>query len=162
MNNIIIDNFIDDPNKYVIDILDKNFQDVTAGDTLFKGIQVRKIDELQYKVEDAFPDYEVTFNFIRQSPLDQKEPNFIHTDEMMGDKTVLLYLNKHHPTEDGTTLYNFNKVLDDYIPMCTFYACYNRLIIFDSSIPHSRNIYENFGEGEYSRLVQVMFLKLKQ
>ena len=110
MENIIIDNFIHNPNKYVIDILDKSFQDVTAGDTLFKGIQVRKMDELQYKVEDAFPNYDVTFNFIRQSPLNQKEPNFIHTDEMMGDKTVLLYLNKHHPMEDGTTLYNFNKV----------------------------------------------------
>ena len=133
MENIIIDNFIHNPNKYVIDILDKSFQDVTAGDTLFKGIQVRKMDELQYKVEDAFPNYDVTFNFIRQSPLNQKEPNYIHTDEMMGDKT-----------------------------MCTFYACYNRLVIFDSSTPHSRNIYENFGEGEYSRLVQVMFLKLKK
>jgi hypothetical protein len=81
---------------------------------------------------------------------------------MMGDKTVLLYLNKWQPIEDGTTLYKFNKVADDYLPMCTFYAQYNRLVIFDSSIPHSRNIFENFGEGEYSRLVQVMFLKEKK
>mgnify|MGYP003652702635 FL=1 len=162
MKHIMIDNFLEDPNKYVIDVLKNEFEDVKAGDTIFKGIQVRTIDELQYKVEDAFPDYEVTFNFIRQSPLNQKEPNYIHTDEMMGDKTVLLYLNKHHPMEDGTTLYKFNRVADDYIPMCTFYAQYNRLVIFDSSIPHSRNMYENFGEGEYARLVQVMFLKKKQ
>tara|TARA_R110000751_G_scaffold52526_3_gene114485 strand:- start:2103 stop:2591 length:489 start_codon:yes stop_codon:yes gene_type:complete len=162
MKHIMIDNFLEDPNKYVIDVLKNEFEDVKAGDTIFKGIQVRTIDELQYKVEDAFPDYEVTFNFIRQSPLNQKEPNYIHTDEMMGDKTVLLYLNKHHPMEDGTTLYKFNRVADDYLPMCTFYAQYNRLVIFDSSIPHSRNMYENFGEGEYARLVQVMFLKEKQ
>ena len=162
MKHIMIDNFLEDPNKYVIDVLKNEFEDVKAGDTIFKGIQVRTIDELQYKVEDAFPDYEVTFNFIRQSPLNQKEPNYIHTDEMMGDKTVLLYLNKHHPMEDGTTLYKFNRVADDYLPMCTFYAQYNRLVIFDSSIPHSRNMYENFGEGEYARLVQVMFLKKKQ
>tara|TARA_S200000501_G_scaffold143844_1_gene135812 strand:+ start:342 stop:830 length:489 start_codon:yes stop_codon:yes gene_type:complete len=162
MNYIMIDNFLDDPNQYVIDALKGKFEDVKDGDTKFKGIQVRCMDEMQYKIEEAYPNYEVTYNFIRQSPLDQEEPNFIHTDEMMGDKTILLYLNKFHPTEDGTTLYKFNKVEKDYLPMCTFYAQYNRLVVFDSTIPHSRNIFENFGEGEYSRLVQVIFLKLKK
>jgi len=162
MKHIMIDDFLDNPNQYVFDILKGKFNDVQDGEVLFKGIQVRGMDELQYKIEEAFPNYEVTFNFIRQSPLDQEEPNFIHTDEMMGDKTILLYLNKNHPKSDGTTLYNFNKVADDYVPMCTFYAKYNRLVIFDSPIPHSRNIFENFGEGEYSRLVQVIFLKEKK
>jgi len=161
MNYIMIDNFLDEPNKYVIDVLKEKFEDVADGDTLFKGIQLRSMDEMQYKIEKAYPDYMVTYNFIRQSSLNQEEPNFIHTDEMMGDKTILLYLNKHHPVEDGTTLYKFNKVSDNYLPMCTFYAQYNRLVVFDSSIPHSRNIFENFGEGEDSRLVQVIFLKLK-
>ena len=162
MNYIMIDDFLDDPNKYVVEVLKGKFEDIADGETLFKGIQPRPIDEVQYKIEEAYPDYDVSFNFIRQSPLNQEEPNFIHTDEMMGDKTLLLYLNKFHPVEDGTTLYKFNKVSDDYLPMCTLYAQYNRLVVFDSSIPHSRNIFENFGEGEYSRLVQVVFLKRKQ
>jgi len=162
MTYTMIDEFLDDPNKYVRDILKGEFIDVDDGDCIFKGIQVRGMDELQYKMEEAYPNYEVTYNFIRQSPLDQEEPNFIHTDEMMGDKTILLYLNKQHPPSDGTTLYKYNRVADDYVPMCTFYSQYNRLVIFDSPIPHSRNIFENFGKGEYSRLVQVMFLKLKK
>jgi len=161
MTNIIIDNFLDNPNQYVIEALEKDFYDVSYGDITFKGIQKRDIDEFQYKIEGAYPEYEVTFNFIRQSPLNQEEPNYIHTDEMMGDKTVLLYLNKQHPVEDGTTLYKYNKIRDDYLPLSTFYSEYNRAVVFDSLIPHSRNIYENFGEGEYSRLVQVIFLKRK-
>ena len=161
MNNIIIDNVLDDPNKYVIELLEKDFYDVSYGDITFKGIQKRSMDEFQYKIEGAYPEYDVTLNFIRQSPHGQEEPNYIHTDEMMGDKTVLLYLNKHHPVEDGTSLYKFNKILNDYLPICTLFSEYNRAVIFDSLIPHSRNLFENFGEGEYSRLVQVIFLKLK-
>ena len=162
MNYIMIDNFLDDPNKYVIEVLKGKFEDIEVGDQKFKGIQVRGMDEMQYKIEEGYPDYDVAFNFIRQSPQNQEEPNFIHTDEMMGDKTILLYLNKWQPLEDGTTLYKFNKVADGHLPMCTFYAEYNRVVVFDSKIPHARNIPENYGEGEYSRLVQVMFLKQKK
>jgi hypothetical protein len=33
------------------------------------------------------------------------------------------------------------------------------MIIFDSELAHSRNIFENFGKDESSRLVQVVFLR---
>jgi len=161
MINMIFDNFLDNPNKYVVDALKGTFEDVIYGDVIFKGIQKRGMDEFQYKIEELFPEEEVVFNFMRQSPLNQEEPNFIHTDEMMGDKIVLLYLNSYHPLEDGTTLYKYNKFLDNYVPMCTLYAGYNRMVMFDAKIPHSRNIFENFGEGEYSRLLQVIFMKTK-
>tara|TARA_Y100001970_G_C14111467_1_gene791121 strand:- start:342 stop:809 length:468 start_codon:yes stop_codon:yes gene_type:complete len=155
MTNIIINNIIDDPDQYVNNILEGEFIDVQDGDNVFKGIQVRSNDELQQKVEKAFPQYFVTYNFVRQSPVNQKEPNFIHTDEMMGDMTILLYLNKKYPKQAGTTLYQDDK------PMCVFHAAYNRMVIFDSKIPHSRNLYKNFGTKKDSRLVQVMFIKLK-
>jgi|TARA_R110000787_G_scaffold70013_6_gene155637 hypothetical protein len=155
MINLILDKVIEDPDQYVKDILKLKFQDVQDGEKLFKGIQIRKNDELQSKIEKSYPDYYVTYNFVRQSPLNQIEPNFVHTDEMMGDKTVLLYLNKENPPGAGTTLYDYDN------PMCIFFAKYNRLVIFDSNIPHSRNIFENFGTGSSSRLLQVMFLKKK-
>lgn len=155
MNNIIINNIIKNPDQYVKDILSNKFVDIKDGDTVFKGIQIRKDDELQKKIEVAFPNYMVTYNFVRQSPLNQKEPNFIHSDEMMGDKTILLYLNKNYPNGAGTTLYHNN------IPMCVFYAAYNRMVMFDSIVSHSRNIFQNYGSGNESRLVQVMFIKLK-
>ena len=155
MTQLIINDIIKSPDLYVKEILSGLFIDIKDGDNAFKGIQVRENDELQKKIEDIFPDYTVTYNFVRQSPLNQSEPNFIHSDEMMGDKTVLLYLNKTYPKGAGTTLYHNN------LPVCVFYAAYNRMVIFDSIISHSRNIFENYGIGNDSRLVQVMFLKLK-
>ena len=41
MNYIIIDDFLDDPNKYVKEVLQGKFEDIADGDTLFKGIQPR-------------------------------------------------------------------------------------------------------------------------
>jgi len=153
MNIFSLDNVIKDPDLYVDDILKEGFIDVPDGDKVFKGIQPRKDDELQKFIEFLFPEYTAVYNFVRQSSLNQVEPNFIHTDEMMGDKTILLYLNKVFPKGAGTTLYK------EETPVCIAYSDYNRLVVFDSITPHSRNIFENFGEGKDSRLVQVMFIK---
>ena len=48
MNYIMIDDFLDDPNKYVIEVLKGKFEDIADGETLFKVIQPRPIDEVQY------------------------------------------------------------------------------------------------------------------
>ena len=153
MNLFYLDNVISDPDTYVEDILSKDFIDVLDGDNVFKGIQPRDRDELQVLIETMLPKYDVVYNFVRQSSVNQEEPNFIHTDEMMGDKTILLYLNKKFPKGYGTTLYK------DKSPACKIYADYNRMVIFDSNIPHARNIFKNFGENKDSRLVQVVFVK---
>jgi hypothetical protein len=102
----------------------------------------------------AFPGYAVNWNFVRKSPLNQEEPNFIHTDEMMGDITCILYLNKEKPNEDGTTIYD-----EDKNPLFVLYSKFNRMIAFSSESPHSRNILENFGDEDSARLIQVIFLK---
>ena len=89
-----------------------------------------------------FNDYCVKYNFVRQSPFKQKEPNYIHSDEMMGDKTILLYLNKTYPEGAGTTFYN-----EDETKSCSVNMKYNRLVAFDS-YHHSRTLYDNFGTGK--------------
>jgi hypothetical protein len=35
------------------------------------------------------------------------------------------------------------------------------MIAFNAEAPHSRNIFDNFGEAETARLVQIIFLKAK-
>ena len=90
------------------------------------------------------------------SPYNQEEPNFIHRDDMMGDMTCILYLNKQKPALDGTTIYDENRN-----PIFVAYSKFNRMIAFESKYLHSRNIYKNFGEGRHSRLIQVIFLKKK-
>jgi hypothetical protein len=157
MNLITFDNIIKDPIAYVSDIHLHEFQDVADGENVFKNIQPRdNNDEFAKYICDLFVGHKINLNFIRKSPLNQKEPNFIHTDEMMGDITCILYLNHFEPDGNGTTIYD-----EDNNKLLTMYSKFNRMIAFDSKSPHSRNIYDNFGEGEHARLVQIIFLKQK-
>jgi len=155
MTVVAIDDVIKEPKVYVRDIFDIGFQDITLGEQTFKNIQPRdNNDEFAKAVKFAFPEYKVAYNFVRKSPFNQAEPNFIHTDEMMGDITVILYLNKLSPDEDGTIIYD-----NDHKPLCRLYSKFNRMVAFLSRMPHSRSIFENFGDGEEARLIQVIFLK---
>jgi hypothetical protein len=157
MNLITFDNIIKNPLSYVSDIHLHGFQDVADGEYTFKNIQPRdKNDEFAKYVSELFLGYKVDLNFVRKSPLNQEEPNFVHTDEMMGDITCLLYLNEQAPEDDGTTIYD-----DDKKPLLTMYSKFNRMIAFNSDAPHSRNLFDNFGEEETARLVQIIFLKAK-
>jgi hypothetical protein len=157
MNLITFDNIIKDPLSYVSDIHLHGFQDVADGEYTFKNIQPRdKNDEFAKYVSELFLGYKVDLNFIRKSPLNQEEPNFVHTDEMMGDITCLLYLNEQAPEDDGTTVYD-----EDKKALITMYSKFNRMIAFNSDAPHSRNLFHNFGEAETARLVQIIFLKAK-
>ena len=157
MNLITFDNIIKDPLSYVSDIHLHGFQDVADGEYTFKNIQPRdKNDEFAKYVTELFSGYKVDLNFVRKSPLNQEEPNFVHTDEMMGDITCLLYLNEQAPEDDGTTVYD-----EDKKALITMYSKFNRMIAFNSDAPHSRNIFDNFGEAQTARLVQVIFLKAK-
>ena len=157
MNLITFDNIIKDPLSYVEDIHLHGFQDVADGEYTFKNIQPRdKNDEFAKYVSELFIGYKVDLNFVRKSPLNQEEPNFVHTDEMMGDITCLLYLNEQAPEDDGTTVYDENKK-----PLLTMYSKFNRMIAFNSDAPHSRNLFHNFGEAATARLVQIIFLKAK-
>ena len=156
MNLGILDNVLIHPNRYIKEINENEFIDVVDGDKVFHNIQPRSNVDMFARIAMAYlgPKFYVTFNFVRKSPLNQQEPNFIHTDEMMGDVTAILYLSKDHPQDDGTTIYDENGDKS-----CVFYSKFNRMVLFDSTLPHSRNIFENFGEGDDSRLIQVAFLK---
>lgn len=157
MNLITFDNIIKDPKAYVSDIHLHEFQDVADGEYTFRNIQPRDSnDEFALYVTNLFFDYKIDLNFIRKSPLNQEEPNFVHTDEMMGDVTCILYLNEQAPEDDGTTIYDEYKK-----PLLTMYSKFNRMIAFNSEAPHSRNLFHNFGEAESARLVQIIFLKAK-
>ena len=157
MNLITFDNIIKDPLSYVSDIHLHGFQDVADGEYTFKNIQPRdKNDEFAKYVSELFIGYKGDLNFVRKSPLNQEEPNFVHTDEMMGDITCLLYLNEQAPEDDGTTVYD-----EDKKALITMYSKFNRMIAFNSDAPHSRNLFHNFGEAETARLVQIIFLKVK-
>jgi len=157
MSVFIYDKVIEDVDAYVADIQNGSFEDISDGVNTFKNIQIRdNIDEFAKLILFLFSGYNIAFNFVIKSPFNQDEPNFIHSDEMMGDITCILYLNKEHPENDGTTIYDKDKK-----PMLVAYSKYNRMITFNSNELHSRNIFENFGSDNDARLVQVIFLKKK-
>lgn len=156
MNVIVSDDVLQNPNEYVKNILSRDFMDIWQDDSVFHNIQPRPHDDefAQFVLNIVNPGYEVVYNFVRKSPYLQEEPTFIHTDEIMGDLTAILYLSKDHPKEDGTTLYDF-----DGNKSCVFYSKFNRVLIFEAPTPHSRNIFENFGNDDTARLIQVVFLR---
>jgi hypothetical protein len=150
----VIDNFLDSPEEHLENILNGQFTDYESNVGIFKNIQDLQSDIVSNKLLEIFPNLNVAYNFARLSPEGQEEPNFIHNDSMMGQLTCILYLSKEHPVEDGTTIYD-----SDCSTKCVeIRSKFNRMIIFNSDLPHSRNIFSNFGVGEKSRLIQVIFL----
>tara|TARA_R110001592_G_scaffold38717_2_gene127618 strand:+ start:1676 stop:2143 length:468 start_codon:yes stop_codon:yes gene_type:complete len=153
MNIGIYEDVITNVDSYVEDIHNYGFEDVQLEEGLFKNIQVRPEDDLVEILKGYYPIHKAVLNFVRRSPKNQVEPNWIHTDDMMGDLTAILYLSKNHPEEDGTTLYYKG------FKSCILRSRYNRLIVFPSHLYHSRNIFDNFGFADEARLIQVCFLK---
>lgn len=153
----IIDNFLDDAELHLQDIFNHEFSDVPTDVGVFKNIQDRQSDIVSDAVLNLLPNYEVAYNFVRKSPLNQEEPTYVHSDDIMGDLTCLLYLSKSHPREDGTTIYDN----DEVTKTMEFRSKFNRMIIFDAKLFHSRNILTNFGVNKSARLIQVIFLKKK-
>ena len=154
MTTIFLTDVFEDPDKYVEGIKQKGFTDFQSGENVFKNVQELERDDVVKAIESLLG-AKLVLSFARMSPLGQEEPNFIHKDDMHGDYTAILYLNKVYPSGYGTTLYDEN---DDEILVCK--AKYNSLFIFPSSVKHSRNTLQNFGEGDDARLVQVMFFKI--
>ena len=154
MTTIFLTDVFENPDKYVEGIKQKGFTDFKSGENVFKNVQKLERDDVVKAIESLLG-AKLVLSFARMSPLGQKEPNFIHKDDMHGDYTAILYLNKLYPSGYGTTLYDEN---DDEILICK--AKYNSLFIFPSSVKHSRNTLQNFGEGGDARLVQVMFFKV--
>jgi hypothetical protein len=157
MNIAVFDDVLSDPKSYVQQIHRAGFTDVDYGGTLFRNIQPRdNSDEMARLLGYLFPNYVISMNFVRKSPLDQAEPNYIHSDENEGDITCILYLNENAPAEDGTTIYD-----SDGKKVAVLHSKFNRMVSFPSAELHSRNIYENFGTDTDARLIQVIFLKKK-
>jgi hypothetical protein len=93
----------------------------------------------------------------------------------MGEWSALLYLNPEHPRSDGTAFWKHlptgeiensiphlrsdegRKVSDKWEIWKAVPAKFNRLVTFPSTYFHSRSIFDNYGDGDDARLVQVTF-----
>jgi hypothetical protein len=178
MNEIrIFDNVFPQPESYRAAALRAEYRSYDFGHCVFHGIATGgPTVELLAFIRGIQPNLEPTLTFFRQSPLDQAEPNDIHTDVDMGSWTALLYLNPAPPKEDGTNFWTHKATgaissaiahersiegrdRDAWVLREHVAGKFNRVLMFPGALFHSRAIHANYGAGESARLVQVVFGK---
>lgn len=152
----VLDDALPDPMAYRAAALRSTFRDVTLGPDTFRGIAPcnrRHVTCLAAAVTGAAP----ALSFFRKSPLGQTAPNFVHSDEVMGRFTGIYYLNPEPADGDGTAFWERSGgqwKMTRLVP-----AKFNRLLTFSAGLHHSRALFNNYGEGDDARLIQVIFLR---
>lgn len=166
----VFDDVLSNPFQYRAEALKREFRTYDFPPT-FHGIAPAPQGPLREWLRRYFPELTAKVSFFRRSPKDQVEPNYIHTDEAMGDWTALLYLNPEPAPDDGTIFWRHRSTLKEtgsewmydghepekWIEMQRVTAKFNRLLLFRAPFFHSRAIPENYGDGDTARLIQVMF-----
>jgi len=175
----IADGVIGDLEAYRAAVLASSFQTVTVGPLAFHGIAECTDPELIAWITLHYPHAQPRMTFVRQSPAGQVEPHFIHTDRDMGDWSGILYLTAQPAIGDGTSFWRDRETgatastatsaaalcaeaitwqqPDRWDVWATVKAQPNRLVLFPSTLFHSRAIFDNYGRGEDARLIQVIF-----
>lgn len=152
----VLDDALPDPLAYLADARQRPYRDQTFGPDTFHGIAYPCRRDVAEIVE-AHTRARVWFTVFRRSPLGQVEPNYIHSDETMGRFSGIYYMNTDPPEGDGTKFWQRDG--DGWKMTRHVEARFNRLLIFDSGLTHSRAIFDNYGEGDGARLIQVLFLR---
>lgn len=152
----ILDNVLPDPMAYLSEVKRLSFRDLTFGPDTFKGIATSHRDDID-RVAEAETGALSVLSFFRRSPKGQAEPNYVHSDAAMGRFTGIFYLNPEPRDGDGTAFwerYGSEWKMARLVP-----AKFNRLLTFSAGLHHSRALFDNYGEGDSARLIQVIFLR---
>lgn len=173
----VFDDVLKNPLDYARNARASHFHSVAVGPATFHGIADADQQILHRWLVAKFPRVIPTLSFFRESPAEQDEPNFVHTDRDMGDWTAILYLTEKPADGDGTTFWRDDKTgeytsretnihaegerwadLDRWREGAAVDAVFNRCLVFSSALFHSRALFENYGTaGKDARLIQVVF-----
>jgi hypothetical protein len=170
----VFDDFVAEPEAYRAAALAGEFRSFHFPEATFHGISIADTNEVPVRIAQRFPGAEPTLSFFRKSPAGQTEPHFIHTDADMGEWSAILYLSPDPPAEDGTSFWTHRETnavesavpherseegrsTEGWILRRTVSAKFNRLVVFRSTLFHSRAIHANWGDGDEARLTQVTF-----
>ena len=166
-NLIIVDNFLDDPDKVRSIVLGLDFDRVQPS---VPGVRSHRVGgDLQIEVEDklkvAFGCKEIIWDMTQdtlcfQSCMEGTE-TWIHVDsqgENQGEWAAVLYLTPNPPLDSGTAIYE-NEESDMNIGVGNIY---NRLVAYRGKMLYHRSIVPGFGNTlETSRLTQTFFFDVK-
>ena len=168
------DDVLPDPLAYRAMALQQRFQAVQDGPVVFQRMAPCANPALMLWIVQRYPQLTPTLTFFRQGARDQPEPHYVHTDASMGEWTGILYLTPHPPEGDGTAFWRskdtgwikglqvehdaahwFDATKWDRWHLVE--AKFNRLVLFQARLYHSRAIRENYGHGDDARLTQNTF-----
>lgn len=177
-NILVFDDVLEDAEGYRAMALALPYQSYTLGLATFHGIAMAP-PTLSDLIATACPTLKPTLTFFRKSPAGQQEPHFVHSDRSMGEWTGLLYLTPDPPADDGTAFWEHvdsgercdaSPTVDAYTTNGLRWlatdawrewhrvaAKFNRLLLFSAAYYHSRALFDNYGQGDAARLVNVTF-----
>jgi hypothetical protein len=153
----VLDNVLADPHAYRARALAQEFRDVTIGPDTFRGIAPCPEGDVAAVAVQALG-AEPVLTFFRKSPRGQIEPNYVHSDKDMGSFTGIYYMNPDPPHGDGTKFWEWDDG-QGWRETAEVEARFNRLLLFSTDLHHSRALYNNYGQGDDARLIQVVFLR---
>ncbi|WP_289295857.1 hypothetical protein [uncultured Reyranella sp.] len=152
----ILDDVLPDPMGYLSEVRRLPFRNLTFGPDTFRGIAFAHRRDVD-RVAELQTGGAAVLSFFRRSPLGQREPNYVHSDEGMGRFTGIYYMNPEPAEGDGTAFWE--REGDGWKMVRLVPARFNRLLIFRAALHHSRALFDNYGEGDGARLIQVVFLR---
>ena len=166
-NLIIVDNFLDDPDKVSSFVLGLDFDRVQPS---VPGVRSHRVGgDLQIEVEDklkvAFGCKEIIWDMTQDTLCFQSctegTETWVHRDsqgEKQGEWAAVLYLTPNPPLDSGTAIYE-NEESDMNIGVGNIY---NRLVAYRGKVLYHRSILPGFGNTlETSRLTQTFFFDVK-
>jgi hypothetical protein len=152
----ILDDALPDPAAYLVETKRLTFRSLKAGPDTFKGIALSHRGDVD-RVAERETGASSVLSFFRKSPHGQVEPNYVHSDEAMGAFTGIYYMNPDPPEGDGTAFWERDGSGWKMVRLVP--AKFNRLLTFSAGLHHSRALFDNYGEGDGARLIQVIFLR---
>lgn len=151
----ILDDVLPDPLEYLSEVRRLTFRDLTLGPAVYRGIAAPPRGDVERAAEGQ-TNAQAVVSFLRKAPKGQTEPNYVHSDEMMGAFTGIYYMNPEPAEGDGTAFWERDGAGWKMIRLVP--AKFNRLLTFDAGLHHSRALFHSYGEGDGARLIQVIFL----
>jgi hypothetical protein len=152
----VLDDVLPDPMAYLAKAKRLPFKSLTFGPNTWRGIAVSHRADVD-EVAESETNAASVLSFFRKSPEGQVEPHFIHSDETMGTFAGIYYMNPEPAEGDGTAFWERDG--GEWKMVRLVPAKFNRLLIFDAGLHHSRALFNNYGQGDEARLIQAIFLR---
>jgi len=170
VKTLIIDNFLEDPDKIRKFALSLDYRKRNECEN-FEGMRGPLIKEININMHNKICN-KIIFEYYRKKPvsfvadlqfhktqeIDKKDPQFMY-HRVHQDKGVIagmVYLTPNAPINCGTQTYQEIIINKKYEPDIIMGNIYNRLVLYPAEYFHSAIDY--FGNDKHNRLVMLFFL----